>query len=142
MGSNGWLNRWKVRNKVSQAVLTGKRGDVDKETVEDWKKSLPSLCGRHALKDIFNCDETGLYWRALPSKGMVVKANNAAGVKIKKDRVTLMLLASATGEKLPLQLIGTSKKPGAFESPIADVCLNAIKYKFNKKSVDDIGHIS
>ena len=38
--------------------------DVDTTVVEDWNKWLQSICEGYERKDIFNTDETGLYYRA------------------------------------------------------------------------------
>ena len=52
------------------------------------------------MKDIFNADETGLYYSALPSCSMVVKSDPHRGLKIAKERITALIAASAIGEKL------------------------------------------
>ena len=114
IASNGWLHRWQQRYNIGSNVLSGDRAEVDEETVNDWSKRLPLVCEGYELNNIFNCDETGLYWRALPSRSMIRKGNDPAGVKTSKDRFTLMLCCSATGEKLQPLMIGKAAKPRAF----------------------------
>ena len=97
MAWRGWLQRFKERRNIHEKVLQGERGEVDMNVVNDWTKRLPSLCEGYASRDIFNCDETGLYWRALPSRGLVQKGKDPAGIKTFKDRVTLLLCCSAEG---------------------------------------------
>lgn len=65
------------------------------------------------LSQIFNCDETGLYWKLLPNKTLVAAhEKEAKGYKMPKDRVTLMACANATGSiKLPLVLCTNQKIP-------------------------------
>ena len=41
--------------------------------VEDWGRCLDSVCKGYQLQDIFNAAETGLFYRALPTKSMTVK---------------------------------------------------------------------
>ena len=62
----------------------------------------------YAPKDIFNADETGLYFRALPTRSMVVKGDPRKGTKSSKERITALLAASATAEKLKPYVIGKS----------------------------------
>ena len=67
-------------------------------------------------EQIYNADETGLYYRCLPDRTLAAKEEKAApGFKKSKDRFTLMACSNVTGvHKLKMVLIGTSKKPRAF----------------------------
>src|SRR5437762_8115798 len=66
-------------------------------------------------ENLFNMDETGLYWRRVISKGLTTA--KLPGAKKDKSRISLVLCSNATGsEKLPLWLIGKSKKPRALRS--------------------------
>ena len=42
-GSNGWLQKWKVRYNIKQVTVSGESGDVRLDTVESWKERLPEL---------------------------------------------------------------------------------------------------
>ena len=45
---------------------------------------------------LYNADESGLYWRCLPEKTLASSdEKEAPGMKKQKDRVTLMLCANA-----------------------------------------------
>ncbi|OWR54561.1 jerky protein [Danaus plexippus plexippus] len=57
--------------------------------------------------DFLNADETGLNWKALPSRSLSSRRENAApGHKVSKDRVTVMVCVNARGtHRLPLLLI-------------------------------------
>ncbi|GBM02643.1 Jerky -like [Araneus ventricosus] len=67
---------------------------------------------------IHNCDETGLYWRALPTKiSAVVNEGVALGRKKMKDRVTILGCANASGShRVKLTLVGKSKIPRCFKN--------------------------
>ena len=43
-------------------TMTGERGDVGTTTVDDWKKKLLAICEGYRPEDIFNIDETGLFF--------------------------------------------------------------------------------
>ena len=66
--------------------------------------------------DVFNLDETALFWRTIAKRGLVI-GTEAPKVAPLKDRVTLVVAASLTGEKLPLCLIGTANQPNGFRLP-------------------------
>ena len=108
MASNGWLDRWKTRHKVKLSVLSGEASDVNPETVDDWIKRLPSICDGYKAEDIFNADETGLFYRSLPTRSMVAKGDKWKGGKSSKERMTVLLCCSAAGKKLRPLVIGRS----------------------------------
>jgi DDE superfamily endonuclease. len=63
------------------------------------------------VADVFNVDETGLFFNALPTTTLS-PVGNVHGGKASKERVTLLVGANITGtEKLKLDLIGKSKNP-------------------------------
>ena len=61
--SDGWLNRFKERHNISLRSIQSESNDVDPKTVKDWKAKLSVICQGYELEDIFNADETGLYFR-------------------------------------------------------------------------------
>jgi hypothetical protein len=67
---------------------------------------------------VHNADENGLLWKALPKKSFASCQEHAArGLKVSKERVTIMTCANNAGtHKLPLLLIGKSKKPRCFKN--------------------------
>jgi hypothetical protein len=80
--SNGWLDSWKKTYSVKGFKVAGENGGVDSETVWDYKKRIPEKVSGYDKKDIFNCDETGLYYRALPDKTLAVKGLSVSGTKV------------------------------------------------------------
>ena len=44
-----------------------------KKTVEQWKKDLSSVIEGYKPKDIFNCNETGLFFKMMPNKTLAFK---------------------------------------------------------------------
>ena len=69
------------------------------------------------LEQLYNCDETGLCYRALPTKTIAGRCERSApGMKKQKDRVTLMSCSNSTGtHKLPLMFVGESLNPRCFK---------------------------
>ena len=71
---------------------------------------------------MFNCDETGLYYKLLPQKSLAAHFEKSAdGCKTQKERVTINACSNASGTiKLPLLLIGKSKNPRCFKNVSRD----------------------
>lgn len=114
--SNGWLDRFRTRNNIKFKVLSGESAGVDPETVTTWKQRLDDIVDEYSADDIFNCDETGLFYRAMPNKSLVLPTENGHGTKVPKDRITVLLGANMSGtEKLKPLVIGKSAKPRCFK---------------------------
>ena len=62
-------------------------------------------------QQIYNADEFDLFYRIQPNKSLHLKNENCVGGKHSKLRLTGLTAANAVGEKLPLLVIGKSKKP-------------------------------
>ncbi|PFX11437.1 tigger transposable element-derived protein 6-like [Stylophora pistillata] len=132
MASNGWLESFKARHNIRCAVLSGEAADVDPTVVDDWEKRLETILEGYALEDIYNADETGVFFRALPTKSLVLRGEQCSGGKKSKDRLTLLLACSATGRKLKPLVIGKSKKPRCFKGK--DIGALNIIYRHNSKA--------
>ena len=104
--SNGWLDRWRTRYSVNAFKVSGESASVNQETVDDYRTRLPDITKDYSPNDIFNCDETGLFYRALPDKTLAVKDQSCKGGKNAKERLTVMFACSSTGEKLKPLVIG------------------------------------
>ena len=113
--SRGWLWRFCQRHGVRNLSLQGEKVSSNDSTVDLFKASIQELLESEQLSFdlLYNCDETGLCYRMLPSKTLAARSEkSASGMKKQKDRVTLMSCANATGmNKLPLLFIGNSKYP-------------------------------
>jgi hypothetical protein len=114
--SEGWLERFKKRSKIEFKTICGESASVDIKTVDEWKSKLLSICDGYDEKDIFNLDETGLFFRLLPNKTLSEKGEACSGGKVSKDRLTVLLCVSMQGEKLKPLVIGKYKKPRCFKN--------------------------
>ena len=67
-----------------------------------WEETtLPTLFARNQLKNIFNVDEFGLFYEALPSKSLHFGGKRCSGGKHSKVWLTGMVVSNALGEKIP-----------------------------------------
>ncbi|GBL94401.1 Tigger transposable element-derived protein 4 [Araneus ventricosus] len=116
--SSEWLHKFKLRHGITGKTVSVESGDVDCETVDGWiQNQLPDLIKGYEQKDIFNADETDLFYNLLPSKILAIKSDTCHGGKKSKVRLTVLLCANEIGpEKLPPLIIGKSKKPRCFKN--------------------------
>jgi hypothetical protein len=112
--SNGWLECFQKRHNISWRAVSGESNNMPSEVVKNWKTNIMTILAGYSLRDIFNCDKTGLFWRALPNKTLAEKGDLCIGGKLAKERLTVMLTVSALGEKERLLVIGKAQMPRCF----------------------------
>lgn len=112
--SQGWLTKFCDRHRIRFKALSGEGAVINEQTVSEWQLSLPSICEGYSAADIFNMDETGLFYQALPKKSFALSTDKCLGGKQSKLRLTVCLIASMEGEKLSPIVIGSVKRPRAF----------------------------
>lgn len=114
--SLGWLYRWQRREGISLKKMYGDSSSADLEAAANFESILPSLIAEYNPKDIFNADETGLLFKALPSATLNRSNYKIAGLKTPKERITILLLCNATGDYKKIFAIGKPKKPRCFKN--------------------------
>uniref|UniRef100_H9GL84 HTH CENPB-type domain-containing protein n=1 Tax=Anolis carolinensis TaxID=28377 RepID=H9GL84_ANOCA len=133
--SNGWLNRWKKRYGIRLLSVCGEKLSSNYQEMEAFKKKFQDLVETESLTDdqIFNCDETCLNYKMLPSRSLAAGTEAAApGYKHIKERLTILACSNATANhKIDLAMIGKPKNLRAFKT----VSKNAppVKY-YNQKN--------
>ena len=91
--------------------ICGESGEVQGETVDSWKEQLPQIVQGYLKDNIWNMDETGLFFCALPDRGFAQKSRSCKGGKKSKQRVTIALFVSASGHKEKPVFIWKSENP-------------------------------
>ena len=106
-GSNGWLQKFRTRHGIKHRAICGESATVDPTTVDDWKIRLPLIIDKYAPKDVYNADETGLFFKALPDRSLVMAKETCKGGKRSKECFTVLLCTNMTGtDKLQPLIIG------------------------------------
>jgi len=114
--SDGWLDRWKTTYSVKERRIVGEAGDVSAETITSWMERISELIEGYSLENIWNMDESGCFFKALPEKGLVEKGKQAKGGKKSKQRLTVAFFVNAAGEKVDQPIvISKSKLPRCFK---------------------------
>uniref|UniRef100_A0A1E1X318 Putative tigger transposable element n=1 Tax=Amblyomma aureolatum TaxID=187763 RepID=A0A1E1X318_9ACAR len=111
--SNGWIDRFRKRHGIAYKTVSGESASVNLATVDDWKATLSAiLIEGYAPRDIYNADETGLFFRVQPSKSLSLKGEACHGGKNSKERLTVLLCCNMDGsDKLKPWVIGKYRNP-------------------------------
>ena len=114
--SNGWLDRWKKKHNIKKMTISGESGDVSGDTVDSWKERVPEIVEGYQVEDVWNLDESGVFWKALPDKGFGERVKQCKGGKKSKQRFTVTFIVNGAGrsESMPI-VIWKSENPRCFK---------------------------
>ncbi|GFW90765.1 tigger transposable element-derived protein 1 [Trichonephila clavipes] len=90
--SKGWLTGFLKRNTLHNIKITGESATADEGAAKIFPEELAKIIedGDYSADQVFNTDQTGLYWKKLPNRTYIAKdEKTASGHKASKDRVTL-----------------------------------------------------
>ena len=109
---------WKKTYGVRQIKFSGKIKSAGKDGADKFKLDIPKITEVFCKKQIFNADETALYYKMLLKRTLVYSTEKTAeGTKENKQRFTVMPCCNANGFfKLPLLVISKSKNPRAIKN--------------------------
>jgi hypothetical protein len=129
--SNGWLETFKVRHGICSFRRFGESGSVDMAAIANALPSIRDSLDMYEWKDIYNMDETGLFYRMQADNSLATK--QLEGRKQSKERITVVVCCNGDGtDKLPLWIIGKYKNPRCFKN-INQVNLGC-QYRNNSKA--------
>lgn len=114
--SEGWLTNFKKRNDIVFKKICGESSSVNVGVCSDWHTKLSSIIEDYEPRNIFNTDETGLFFKCMPDKTFTFKDEKCHGGKHSKERITVLLAVNMNGsEKLKPLIIGKAAKPRCFK---------------------------
>ncbi|CAF0988202.1 unnamed protein product [Brachionus calyciflorus] len=128
--SNGWLEKFKKRHGLASFIASGESGSVDKTLINCEIVKLSNIVSKFSRADVFNFDETALFYRLQPNRTLANQAVN--GIKSSKDRLSIGVCSNADGsEKCRLVVIDKFKKPRCFGNFDPN---NIVNYYANQKA--------
>ena len=128
--SNGWLQGFQHRRSIKSRTQHGEAGSVPEEA-EQQMVAIRQALAHYPTKDIYNCDESGLFWKLIPDKGL--STYSLPGRKKVKVRLTAHFCTNADGsDRLPIWIIGKAKKPRSFAAAGVNIQHLNIVYRNNK----------
>lgn len=123
--SDGWLDNFKKRKGIRLLAVCGEKLSANAAAVNPFILKFQNKVAELGLckEQIYNADETGLFYRMIPRKIFVSSQEKvAAGLKIAKERISILLCANAAGtHKITPLIIGKAKNPRCmknFNSPV------------------------
>jgi hypothetical protein len=127
-----YVERWRQRHSIGSYLISGSSSDADSKALEKWIRNIfPLISKSFDSKNIYNMDETALFWKALPHRSFHTKGGRKKGVKEGKDRITIALTVSMSGEKMKPVVIGRSSHPASFKLHVIQF---PFKYYFSKNA--------
>jgi hypothetical protein len=110
IASERWFHRWKNHENIVYKRTYGEQKDANFSAAENRiKTEWPKIISEYTPDNVYNADETELFYRALPEHTYLFKNENAKGGKIAKERITVLCCASMSGKKQKLLVIVKSK---------------------------------
>lgn len=99
--SLGWFHNFKVRAGLGTIARHCEIAGADKRDAKNYIRHFEMMIQRNGFcsHQVFNCDETGLFWKKMPRKTHIAQEEQKIpGYKPMKDRLTLLLCANASGD--------------------------------------------
>ena len=117
--SHGWFFRFKKRSGIHSVVRHGEAASADLNAGKEFVSRFSEIIAEEGYtpQQVFNCDETGLFWKRMPQRTFItVEENKMPGHKTMKDRLTLALCGNASGDlKIKPILVYHAENPRAFK---------------------------
>jgi DDE superfamily endonuclease/Tc5 transposase DNA-binding domain len=129
--SDGWLEKFKKRHNLHHIKMHGEANSAPLEILSEERERLRAIIGEYDLNDVYNADETALFFRMPPNATLATRPTS--GTKRDKSRITVLLACSATGNtKLQPLVIGKAASPRCFRN----INMNALPctYRHNTKA--------
>lgn len=97
--------------------MHGEKASADESASNGWKVDrLKIVLNDFSPDNIFNANETGLYYRATPDGSLCFKNDVLSGSKKAMDRITVLCFNMTGSVKRKLLVVGKSLKPRYFKN--------------------------
>lgn len=117
--SRGWFEKFKKRSGIRSVVRHGGSRSMNQEAVGEFAQEFSNYVKVEGFlpQQVFNCDETGLFWKKMPRRTYITQEEKALpGHKPMKDKLTLLLCGNASGDfKIKPLLVYHSENPRVFK---------------------------
>lgn len=136
VASKGWFEKFQKRHGIRSVNIYGESASADNAAADKYvRETFQNIIeeGRYKPEQVFNMDETGLFWKRMPSRTFIMKDEaRAPGFKAQKDRITLIMCGNAAGHLIKPGLIYKAKNPRALKNKNKNVL--PVYWMHNKKA--------
>lgn len=115
-GWKSYIQRFLKKRSLQSKRQHGESADANTEAAAKFFDEVWPGLFESVAKDpsrVYNMDETGLFWRALPRRTFAKVDMNVKGSKVQKDRLTFAVTTCMDGTRLPLHGLHTAAMPRA-----------------------------
>ena len=108
-----YITRWCKRFGVVNKAQSGSKHEAPIEEINNWVETqlVPALA-RYSPRDIYNGDETALFYKTIPHRTYCQSNEQLFGSGKNKDRLTVLMIGNMDGsDKRKLSVIGKTKNP-------------------------------
>ena len=112
------MSKLSIQKKLTKIIIfsLGEGNYVTGETTNPWKETtLQTILSNYSKTEIYNADEFGLLYHALPKKTLHTKDEKCTRGKHKKIRLTGLVAANMNGDELPMFVIGKLNNLSCFK---------------------------
>ena len=133
--SKGWFENFKKRYSLHNLKLMGETASADHAAAEKYQDEFEKMVQEKGYlpEQVFNADETGLFWKKMPSRTFLSQQERQApGFKAAKDRVSVLLCGNAAGHMIKSMFLYKGKRPRCFKGK--NMNMLPLFYRSNKKA--------
>jgi hypothetical protein len=110
------LDRFKKRLNIVWNRVCGESKDVDESVVSEYKPKLLERISTYEPKNIYNVDETGLFFQALPQNHPWLGEKMYWGQTVQRKDLSVLLCGNTVGEMEEPFVTGKAAKPRCFKN--------------------------
>ena len=136
--SRGWFSKFRKSAGLHNVIRHGEASSANKAEAEKFSIEFSKKMADKGYlpQQIFNGDETGLFWKKMPNRTYISKEEaTLPGHKPMKDRYTVLLCANASGDcKIKPLLVYHSETPRAFKKHGVVKSRLGVLWKSNQKA--------
>jgi len=103
-------------------VRHGEAASANQKAAEEFVQDFSEYVKANGFipQQVFNCDETGLFWKKMPRRTYITEEEKALpGHEPMKDRLALLLCGNASGDfKIKPLLVYHSENPRVFKKTV------------------------
>nr|CCA18001.1 hypothetical protein TRIADDRAFT_5525 [Albugo laibachii Nc14] len=132
--SKGWLYNFQRRHNLKSRHTQGKASSACAASVEKGRVALRARIVDYEAKDVYNLDETALYYCKPPNK--TISTEPISGRKSDKKRLTFAVAANADDRESPVPVRGIRGQTALLWAAVWRAPWSAIKE--HKKGLDEL----